>query len=87
MINYLYALHDLKTTYMAPMMAKTDDEAIRSITHAYREGNTMLSKFPADFRLYCLGEYNVETGKITADSRNPLLILDCASLSVTKNDK
>lgn len=51
-----------------PFFVKNDAIAIRSFSAAVEEGNSDLSKYPEDFVLLRIGEFNQETGEITGTS-------------------
>lgn len=60
----LYAVRDVKSTYMSPVVGNNDAQAMRS----FRAGMRAVPEFevaPADFELYRIGEYNNESGLIT----------------------
>ncbi len=64
MIMNLYAVRDVKSTYMSPVVGSNDAQAMR----AFRAGMRSVPEFdvaPADFELYRIGEYNNESGSIT----------------------
>ena len=66
MIYKVYAINDLKSTYLAPVLAASDAEAVRNFKTAYKRGGTALSDFPEDFRLCRIGTYDDAVGKLTA---------------------
>ena len=60
----LYAVRDVKSTYMSPVVGSNDAQAMR----AFRAGMRSVPEFevsPADFELYRIGEYNNESGLIS----------------------
>lgn len=66
MIKKLYSVKDVKSgLFNAPMMFVTKGEAIRGFTQAANDNGTMVGKYPEDFGLYELGEFNDESAKIT----------------------
>lgn len=61
MTLYLYAVRDVKSTYMSPVVGSNDAQAMRS----FRAGMRTVPEFdvaPADFELYRIGEYNNDSG-------------------------
>lgn len=66
MILKLFSVYDDKAkAYMSPFFAATAGLAIRSFSDAIADSNTSVSKYPADFTLFELGEFDDQTGTIT----------------------
>jgi len=62
----MYTVYDSKTqAYLQPFQARTRGEAIRSFTEAVNDQKTMFYKYPSDYTLFELGEWDDEDGKIT----------------------
>lgn len=58
-----YTIFDTKSlTYSNPFYAPTHGAAIRITSDAAHDGNSQLSRHPADFILYCVGEYDDNSG-------------------------
>lgn len=61
----LYSVRDEKACFFAsPFPASTNGEAIRSFSDATQDPNTLISKYPADFTLYYVADFNEETGEV-----------------------
>lgn len=61
----VYAVKDTKSQlFNNPFVQKTDGTAIRTFSAACEDPKTELNKYPSDFSLYNLGEYDPESGKI-----------------------
>lgn len=55
----MFSVYDSKGQfYSNPFFAKSSAEAIRSFEMGVRDPSTMLSKFPGDFILFELGEFD-----------------------------
>lgn len=55
-------IYDHKSnTYTPPYFAPTTDAAIRDFGILCNDGKSLQSQFPADFDLYCIGEFDVNT--------------------------
>uniref|UniRef100_A0AAU8B116 Nonstructural protein n=1 Tax=Dulem virus 133 TaxID=3145610 RepID=A0AAU8B116_9VIRU len=65
MIYNVYAIEDLKTTYLSPALAASHAAAIRDFKLTYAQPGTPLHDFPEDFRLVLLGTYDNTTGELT----------------------
>lgn len=63
-IKNLYSVFDRKALYGPLFTAVTDGDASRMAAQALTDPNSMLSKFPADYRLDCVGSFNAETGEL-----------------------
>ncbi len=80
----LYCVRDSAMAAVhAPFMAPSDGVAMRSFRDECtrkREGN-MMAEHPEDFELYCVGEYEEDTGVlIPSEPRMLLRGKDCVSL-------
>jgi len=65
-VKKLYSVKDVKSgLFNAPLMFVTKGEAIRGFSQAANDKGTMVGKYPEDFALYELGEFNEESAKIT----------------------
>lgn len=75
----LFSVMDTKVgAFAAPFICRTKGEAIRSFTEARRDQNSMVSKHPADYRLYCIGEFDDGQGII--NPKSPELIVGADEL-------
>jgi hypothetical protein len=60
-----YAIRDAKAeVFNTPFYQKTHGEAERSFKQLVSDAQSMVSKFPDDYDLYYLGEYDDQTGKL-----------------------
>jgi len=58
-----YTIYDTKSlTYSNPFYAPTHGAAIRIVTDATQDNNSQLARHPADFILYCVGEFDDNSG-------------------------
>lgn len=63
----LFAIRDFLTGFLAPLMEQNEQVAIRNWVYAVN--NAEQSQFfihPKDYCLYYIGEYDLETGRISA---------------------
>lgn len=61
----MYAVLDVKSNlFNSPHFLTSDGVAIRSFSTACEDKNTDLNRYPADFSLYVVGEFNIETGNV-----------------------
>lgn len=67
MIYNVYAIDDLKSTYLAPALSISHAAAIREFKSAYAQEGTPLHQFPEDFRLMFIGKYDNVTGELTPE--------------------
>lgn len=64
MIMNVYAVRDVKSTYMSPILGSNDAQAMRS----FRAGMRSVPDFevaPTDFELYRIGEFDSDSGLLT----------------------
>jgi len=68
----MYSIHDSKAMfYDRPFFARTDGEAIRMFSDAINDPKTPISAHYADFTLFCVGEFDEQTGVVSpADSKS-----------------
>lgn len=66
MILKVYSIYDSKAeAYVRPFFAPTKGLALRSVLAALQDPNHDLSKYPADYTLFELGEWDDQTGLFT----------------------
>lgn len=76
MIHQAFAIKDTKAAAFAPpFFMPRMEAAVRAFTDACSGGDTMLTKHPDDFALYCIGEYD--------DARGLLLGIDDPRFVIT----
>lgn len=64
-IQKIYSVKDLKAKqFSPPFFLKTDGLAHRAFSETIEKGNNDWSKYPEDFSLHYLGEFNPETGEM-----------------------
>lgn len=63
----IYCLRDRKVGFLTPVLAESDELAMRDVQNALRRGTgTLIDTHPEDFSLYCIGNFNQETGEIVS---------------------
>jgi hypothetical protein len=64
MILKIFSLFDEKAqTYNTPQYLAHEGEALRMLLTTLDDNKSMVSKFPEDFSLYCLGTFDDNSGK------------------------
>lgn len=72
MIKFLYSVYDSKArAYGNPFVSVRQELAVRDFTTAVRDKDTNLSKYPEDFTLVEIGEFDDETCVFTL-YQNPI---------------
>ena len=61
---FVYAVRDLKTGYLHPTLDQNDATAMRNFAQAICKSDTTMNFAPGDYQLYCLGEFDSDTGTI-----------------------
>jgi len=62
----IYSIRDAKAEFFTqPFYKKTHGEAERDFTMLAQDAQSSISKFPEDFDLYYIGDFDNETGKTT----------------------
>jgi hypothetical protein len=61
----LYTLYDCKSeTYAAPILHRARGEALRAFSDGINSPGHTLNKYPEDFTLFEIGEWDDQTGEI-----------------------
>ena len=70
----MYCYKDKKVGFMPPVCDTADQTAIRRFTYDINTENNMMNKFPDDYELYKVGEFDTDTGKIRVET--PCFLID-----------
>lgn len=82
----IYSLLDLKVReYGALVLGSTDEAIKRAVRDGIPGSNSTISKYPGDFNLMYLGEFDDETGVIVPVAV-PLLVENVGVLIPSKED-
>lgn len=59
----IYCVHDVKAeAFMNPVYYRTKGEALRAFETTCKDSSSQFNKFPSDFTMYELGEFNEFNG-------------------------
>lgn len=65
MLLNAYTLYDVKAlTYSPPFYAGAHGQAVRMVMEIAHDTNTTVGRHPADFTVYCIGQFNDATGSL-----------------------
>lgn len=65
-IHHLYSIYDRKAAYYLPLFQqRVHADALRQFTEIVTKSDTPISQYPADYDLVCLGQIDLETGRIS----------------------
>lgn len=79
MIIQMYTIRDIKAgAYLNPFFSRSHGEATRMISQAVKDPNSNFSKYPEDFTLLHIGEWDDSSAEMT--SYTPSHITDFVSL-------
>lgn len=74
MIRQVFAVYDEKASvFMTPLTFVSAGEAIREFETAVRTGGTQFNRYPRDFKLFRIGAYDDNNGKLTSVETPTLL--------------
>lgn len=63
----IYAIKDMKGDFGTQLFVlSNNDQAIRTIPYI-KQQSELMQRYPEDFALYCLGDYNFDSGAIKSD--------------------
>lgn len=61
----MFTVYDSKAEfYSKPFYARTTGEALRSFQEAANDRAILVGQYPADYTLFCIGEFDENTGEI-----------------------
>lgn len=76
----MYSIQDSKgETFHPPFYKNTHGEAERDFQELVKDPKSMLHKYPEDYHLYYVGDYDIRTGKIIPQNA-PVHILHAAAI-------
>lgn len=76
----IFAMYDKKAAaHHMPFYFHQKNEALRALQNDVNNNDGMYKKFPADFSIWILGEFDELTGKITAYEK-PEFLEECVNL-------
>lgn len=73
MILNVYAIRDEKTGFLTPTVDQNDAAAMRNFAHACMNNQSLFFTHAADYSLMKIGEYDTDTGLISAVAPQPLI--------------
>lgn len=80
MIKKLYAIRDVKAdAFVSLMDIATEGLARRTFVESCMNPKSDLSRYPADYMLYEMGEYDLNSGLVTALLPTPKLIMTASA--------
>ena len=78
MKSRIFSIRDFKTeSFSPPFTSRTLGEAQRSFSELVNDGRSTPSKYPQDFALYEVGQWDLESGLI--ESKNPITLIQQAT--------
>lgn len=81
----IYSIRDTKAeVFHPPFFQKSHGEAERSFSELLRDEKSLIYKYPEDYDLYYLGNYDDQTGKITPNN-SPEHQLKAVQISLRNN--
>lgn len=79
-MSKVYSVFDDKAeVFNVPFFATNDNVAIRSFADACNDSRQLMSRYPHDFHLYCLGEFDEDKGVIVNGDK-PVFLVNAVSL-------
>lgn len=75
-----YSIYDCKSyIWHSPFFMTNDGAALRACTDLANDTGTMIGRHPADYTLWCVGEFNDQDGLMAAQ-RPALHVVDLVTL-------
>lgn len=69
----VYCIRDDKTGFLTPTVDTNHFTAARNFANAIMQGQGVLFTHADDFRLYCIGEFDTESGQLTSAAVQELI--------------
>lgn len=67
MVTKVFAIQDVKSEmFHTPFFYPHNGQALRAFTELVRDGQSMVSKYPGDFKLVWIGTFDDASGKLVA---------------------
>ena len=82
----VYAIQDVKTSFLTPTIDQTDAAASRNFANAIMQGQGVLFTHAEDFRLFRIGTYNMANGSIVPLAV-PELVIDGSQVLLSIKSK
>ena len=82
----VYAIQDVKTSFLTPTIDQTDAAASRNFANAIMQGQGVLFTHAEDFRLFRIGTYNMANGCIVPLAV-PELVIDGSQVLLSIKSK
>lgn len=77
MISELYAVYDQKAKAYLPIFeVANEDLAVRQFAQVINTPQHPIGANPEDYRLFCLGTKDIESGVVTPNKNGPGIIID-----------
>lgn len=84
----MYATYDRKAAvYLAPFFVQHEPEALRAFTEAVVSSDTPLSQYPADFDLFRIGNFELETGHLDVEPHPVPVINGLVALTASQAER
>lgn len=80
----IFSIRDSKAEmFYPPFYQKTHGEAERSLRELVRDEKSLISKYPEDYDLYFLGEWDDQSGKMTLED-TPKHVIKATQLAISE---
>lgn len=80
MKQYLFSVLDGKVgSWSRPFCEPTSQAAVRMVISIIRDGDNLLAKFPSDYSLWEVGQFDDETGEVSG--YRPVLVRNVGELA------
>lgn len=85
MVKKLYSVYDKKANVYSPIMQFDNDvSAVRNFQQACNQTDSLLSRYPDDFRLDYVGDFDSNLGMLISLQTAPKVIVEAAALVESK---
>lgn len=80
-MKYLYSVYDRKAAfYLTPFVARTNSEAVRMIAQSMTGESSLIQKYPQDYELWAIGNFEENSGTIDEEDHHPQMICSCTTI-------
>ena len=81
----MYAIRDVKTSFLPPQLAMNDEDSIRQFAMMVNSPEKVYGFQPKDFDLYQVGSFDTEKGVLEVES--PIRFVVAGSALVNRDEK
>lgn len=85
---FIYTIYDRKASYCLPVFSlKSEADARRQFSEIITQSDTLVSKYPGDYDLVCIAEFDEQTGNVIPYSPTETVINGLTALQAAQHER